>query len=783
MYKIWRLAFADIRKSKGNSASLFIMFMIAALLMNAGLIIFLDFGNYFEKTVKELNTSNIYYLMPGNCFTEEVKKFVTENENISEIQIEESLWASGITPYNDKLKERPFLINDADHPRTLSKWKFVGDHLPVEDMSVYLPNVYHEDAGYQLNDEIQFDFQGKQYTFTIKGFTEDIYFSSHETGFLGIYLPHNTYQILEEELDGNYDATILFANLKEVNKEIEYEIKEMTGLESVATGSDIVNTLLSFDLEQIKMSRIMMAMMMAIMIVVFSIIIVVVCLIVVRFRISNSIEDDMTKIGTLKALGYTNRQIMISIAMQFTAITLIGSIVGICLSYTTPSIISDVFAQQSGLKWEQGFNGGICFITLLYLLIVVILVAYTSARRIKKLHPIIALRGGINTHSFRKNHVPLHKSVGSLPYVLALKSLLNNKRQGIMIAIILIAVSFTGSFAIVMFYNTTIDIKTFEETPGIEISNAVVVLNPELDNTERMNEIRSYQTVRKTTFIDEETVMSDKTEVRLFIMDDYAEKETISIYDGRYPIHENEIAISGYLTRLMDKKIGDNIELRIGDKKVAYLITGLTQGFYMNGLNASITTEGYRKLNPEFQPRNLQIYLESGANAAEFVSWVNQSFGDDLLYVTDMDKSIEEGVGIYTSIFAKVGITMLILTIAVVILVLYFVINSAVTRQKRELGIQKAIGFTTLQLMNQISISFVMPVVVGVLIGSIIGMKFSNPIMSVFQSGMGIMKANYIIKPDWVVLFGIGVVIVAYVTSMLVTLRIRKISAYSLVSE
>jgi len=140
-------------------------------------------------------------------------------------------------------------------------------------------------------------------------------------------------------------------------------------------------------------------------------------------------------------------------------------------------------------------------------------------------------------------------------------------------------------------------------------------------------------------------------------------------------------------------------------------------------------------------------------------------------------------MGVYTTIVSKMGIAILVVTIAIVILVLYFVINSSVVRRKRELGIQKAIGFTTFQLMNQISLGFLPPIIAGGLIGCVLGITQTNALISIAQRSMGIMKANYIITPVWIALFGVAIVIVSYVTSMLITFQVRKISAYSLITE
>lgn len=788
MKKLFMLTLANIRKTKGHTVSLFMMFLIAAFLLNAGLLVFINFGGFFEKTTKELNTSNVYYLVPSHLYNNQVDDYITNDDNVLEMKKEESLWGIATTKYKNDTRERFYLINDADKSRDMSKWKFVGAHLPLEqlivdEMPIYLPYIYQEDGGYKLNDKFEMSFKDVKFVFTIKGFTEDAFFSSLETGFIGVYLPHDTYNKVSSELDDIYNATVVFANLQKVNKDIETGIREITKADVVSASKDTSSAVFSMDLELVRMSRIMMAGMVSIMMVAFAIIIVGVCLIVVRFRIGNSIEDDMTKIGSLKAIGYTSRQIISSIVMQFVIIAFGGSILGIALSYLATPVLSDVFAQQSGLMWVQGFDGLISSTTLFLVILIVILVAFITAGRINKLNPIVAMRGGLITHNFRKNHLPLSTTKGSLPIVLAFKSILQNMKQSIMITIILIAVSFAGTFAVVMFYNTTIDTKAFLETPGVELSNALAILKPESDNARLIENIKNMEGVRKTQFIDEAVVRIDKHEVSTYVMDDYSKKETDTVYEGRYPLHSNEIVLAGHLANLIEKNIGDSVTLKVGDVQSEFLITGLSQGAYMGGMNASIRTESIIKLNPDFKQQSLQIYLDKDLNAGEFVASLENLYGDSLITTLDMDESMEVGAGVYTSIVSKVGIVILFVTVAVVILVLYFVINSSVVRRKRELGIQKALGFTTLQLMNQLSLGFLPPVILGVGIGSVIGITQTNVIMSAAQRGMGIMKASFIITPVWIALFGFAIVMVSYITSMLITYSIRKISAYGLVSE
>ena len=266
-------------------------------------------------------------------------------------------------------------------------------------------------------------------------------------------------------------------------------------------------------------------------------------------------------------------------------------------------------------------------------------------------------------------------------------------------------------------------------------------------------------------------------------MDDYSKKETSTVYEGRYPLHSNEIVIAGHLANMINKTIGDSVTLKVGDVQTQSLITGLSQGASMGGMNASIRSDGMLKLNPNFKQQNLQIYLNKNVGAGKFVTKIKNLYSDKILSAIDMDKEMEDGMGVYVSIVSKVGISILVVTIIVVILVLYFVINSSIIRKKRELGIQKAIGFTTFELMNQLSLGFLPPIIIGVCIGSVIGITQTNSLMTLAQKSMGIMKAGFIITPGLITLFGVAIVVVSYFTSMLITYNIRKISAYSLVTE
>lgn len=794
MNKLWMHAIANIRKTKSASQALVVMFIIAAFMLNAGLLVVINYGSYFDTLKEELLPADAYYLIPDALYTDEVTSYIDSSEHIQKTQKHDLLWLGSKILSKGKEQSYTVLFHNMDETREICKWKFVGEHLPAEEMSVYVPDIFKAVSGYDLNDKIELKYtdvetdEEKTLSFTVKGYTEDIFFSSTDTGCMGFYLPEDTYQKVEDILNNPmYRAHVVFTDLDDVNNTsvIESGIREILKLNSASLmAGDMSSMLVVIDLELIEMSRCMMASMVSAMMVVFAVIIVIVCLLVVRFRIVNSIEEDVMKIGSLKSIGYTSRQIILSMLLQFLLIASVGSLAGIALSYPVLPTISTVFEQQSGLKWEQGFDGVISLSAFFMLLLIVAIATLIAARRVRKLNPINALRGETTVHKYKKNHLQLEKATGRLPVLLAFKSVLQSMKHNIMITVILISVTFVGAFGVIMYYNTAIDTKAFAEVPGFEICNAIAVLNPEKDQTEAVKTIENMDTVWKVQYLDEVKVKVEGSEASAYVMEDYSKRETMLVYEGRYPDAKNEITLAGVLAERLHKTINDTVIVSFGDQEEVFKVVGLSNGSSMGGLNTSILAEDFIRLNPDYKQQSLYIYLDKGTDAAVFIESLKSQFDKELLLgAANFDKEMADGMASYQNIVAAMGLAMLIITLLIVALVLYFVISSSVIRKKRELGIQKAIGFTTFQLMNELSISFTVPIILGSVIGSLLGAFYTNPLMSATMKGMGIMKAGFIVDPYWIIAFGAATIVFSYLLSMLVTWRIRKISAYALVTE
>ena len=122
-------------------------------------------------------------------------------------------------------------------------------------------------------------------------------------------------------------------------------------------------------------------------------------------------------------------------------------------------------------------------------------------------------------------------------------------------------------------------------------------------------------------------------------------------------------------------------------------------------------------------------------------------------------------------------------TVLLVVLVLYMVIKSMLTRRRGEFGIYKALGYTDRQLMEQIAISFLPASVGGTLAGSLAACLSVNRMASLLFEQLGISEMNFVVEPWLNLLMAFALVVFAFAVSMVLAGKIRGITVYGLLTE
>lgn len=776
---ILHLALANIKKRKSAAISLFILVILASLLLNIGLSIFTRLDSFYEKKTEKLNGAQFVSVFSNYNDVQKQIDFIHNYKYTNKVEHEDSLLLPGIEIAFSKghLTSTVTILNE-ETKRTLSPIKLVEETEDLKGAKIYAPYIFKTGGGYELGDSLKIEYGKKEYTYKIAGFFEDTLLGNTISGSFKFFLPQTEYKELEKNLSSTEKSTYIAATLTDESKLSDLNKKYSKAFPSKGLLTDIkMNT------ENSKLNYIMPINTIAIILIAFSFIMLIVALVVVKFRVTNTIDDDIGNIGSLKAIGYTSKQILYSIMTQFMLITVIGGLLGILLSYIALPTLGNIVSASIGLLWTQQFNIWINIFSLFLMIVLVLGVTTLSGMKIKTISPIIALRGGIQTHNFKKNRFSLDKTKFGLHISLGLKNMYVNRKQNIWVMLIVTALTFACAFSSVLYYNFTFDKSSIFKLVGAEQCNVVVMAKAGKKSSNIFPAIKKIDGIKKTGMLSQKSAIINEETVMAYVSDDFDKLEWNTAFEGRQPRYDNEIAISGAISKSTGKKVGDTIKVTFNQTTKEYLITGLTQQFNDGSMKPiSLTLEGYQKLYPSFERDSLSIYLDDTVTSADFTKQLKSQFGDQVI-VADMDEAFQSQMSSYIKSIFYIMVLIVIMTALTVGLILYLIVKTMIIKRKLELGILKALGYTTFQLMTQITMSFLPVVMAGVLLGGIIGCLYTNSILSILFTGLGIFNVSFTVNVLLIIAFCITIVLIAYVVSMLVARRIKHISAHGLITE
>lgn len=770
---------SSIKKNKSQFISFFILTMISALLMNLGISIYSDCLDNFDRKARELNAEDGIVTVQDRGFKKEMVDYLKDNDQVKNYDVHNILLADSTFHYNNgDVTSRTVFFNQAN-PTKMGKSEIIKKSDKVYENGIYVPYILNASGGYKLGDEIKLNINQNNYTFTIQGFFDNIYFGCTNLAMIAFYLPDPVYQDFIVKTQDLYNAKLIQYQLKDGINDTAFMSHYYSKCTELAGNCIYSRAYYSLT----KSVRNLTSNIGGTLIIAFSLIILVVSLIIVRFRINNNIEEDMQNIGAMKATGYTTKQIRASYLIQFALISLTGIIIGIILSLFLIPVISALLTAQSGMIWDNQISIIELLITVITILGLVFVTVLAATRKIKHLYPIVALRNGINTHNFKKNHFAIAKTPGNIHFILSLKALVQNIKQNISIFIIMIATTFSLGFAAVLYYNISANQDIFISAVGGELADVQVTLNSDQDGVDPIETICANDDVKAAIYWNEGRGIIEDSSIHFYISNDFSKTKGNELYKGRYPKHDNEIAIGPSIISEFHKKIGDTITCSFGDRSYTYIITGFVQSTDSMGFIGRLTNEGYRHLDQDYNNNQINIYLKKGVNAKKYISQLKQDNNHNFKDIIDVNKVMNGLFGVYKNLVTIIGSAILVITCIIVALILYLMTKSYIIKNKTELGIQKALGYSSKSLKLQTALSFIPIVFIGTLFGILATKLFTNSLLTIIFKTMGIISINMCITPGLLILINLFLTLFALIVVLFVSRKINKISPVSLINE
>lgn len=772
------LARSNLRRAKGQTVSIAVLILLAAAMLNMWLMLSMDYKQNFDRCHDKLHAEHVTLVMDGD--PDEVRPFLArtleEDPRTAEYYMGDSLCMVGSFAYNggEANTELVLLEKEAALSRDIGRVEIVEEG--GESSGIYLPVLY-KTGDIDIGKTIELKIGSNTAKFTVCGFFNSIMAGSHNCVLCEMLLTQDQYQALEEK-GYALRSTLLSVRIADKSESEDFE----AALKSKVTVKFPDARISSNSYTLVTTSRYVSQMICSGIVSAMAFFILLIALVVIASNIVNYIQENMKNLGALKAVGYTSGQLVRSLLLQFLGISLLVATLGIGLSYLLFPFLNVMMISQTGIPYEVRFLPLPCLLTLLMLGAAVSLAVWLASRGIKRIDPILALRQGIQTHNFQKNHVPLDKTGIPLHLALALKNTLSGVRQNVTVCATMLVLSLVVVFSGLMIENMIVDMKPFLYMVVGEIADSCINVNAGIEE-DFLREMEADADVEKIYLYNMMNVRHvGGVELMATLCDDFAKVNNQNVcIEGRFPRYDNEIAIAAKYAGEKELKIGDEITLTVGEREENYLITGFTQMTNNLGKDCLLTREGYEKLG---DLQNLSFYINLGEDVdlEKFHERIKEQFAGDINTTIDIQSIISGTASVYVTLLTIIVCTILLLGVVVIAFVLYLLVRTMLNRKKRDYGILKALGFTTGQLILQTALSFMPAMILSTAVGLVVCSLIINPLMALFLGSIGIVKCTFTVPAGFIAAAGAGLALLAFGIACLLSLRIRKIQPCALLT-
>jgi putative ABC transport system permease protein len=312
-----------------------------------------------------------------------------------------------------------------------------------------------------------------------------------------------------------------------------------------------------------------------------------------------------------------------------------------------------------------------------------------------------------------------------------------------------------------------------------------MILRDDADRQQLLAAVRAMPGVAQAGYIAPVSSITDGVQTITYVIDDFSVYRDSSIYDGREPRYDNETAIGGKLAEKLGVRCGDEVSVMVGDQPRSFIVTGLFNTIQHGGMRINLTSDGFRRLVPDYTPAVLAVFLngEDKGDSARFIASLDGSVRSQLSRVDD-ERSVTDGaIASYVSLCQGLGLGIRIMAGLVIPLALWLLVKTMIVSNRHGYGVRKAVGFTTGDLIRQTLVAELPTVALGLAVGTIAGALLTEPLLTVLLSPVGVMSLDVPLDVARLVGVAAGLLALSVVMVVLTALPLRALSAVRLARE
>ena len=464
---------------------------------------------------------------------------------------------------------------------------------------------------------------------------------------------------------------------------------------------------------------------------VFSIFLFSVSVLVSLTTLTRMVDENRTSIGTLKALGYSNRDIFKKYYIYGGVSTVIGTILGIIAGYLViVPIIYNSYSRFFTLKEPYiVYNLHIIALAFLISILCILLAVFIPLRKNLKERSAYLLRPkapSSGSRIFLENVSFIWKRLSFLRKV-TFRNIFRYKVRmfmtifGVMGCLTLMFIGFAIRFGVIDISNeqfkiiNKIDVlatyNPYAEKEDIDKISKEIGSNSNVENFTKVN-------VQKATVEKNNEVLDT---AQLVTLDRNNYKDYITLMDNRSNIElpKDSIVINEKLAYLYNLSVGDNFKVIINEKEYTLKIGAINKNYFGNILY--MDREYFSKVFDKTYSDNSFIIKMNNSDEVEKMASKLQ----DNPYVANVsdNSKIQENLDNFISGLDIIVVVMVLCSLALALVVLYNLINVNVSERQRELSTIKVLGFYPREVTIYVFREIFYLSIIGIVIGNYIAYR------------------------------------------------------------
>lgn len=776
---ILKYVLGNMRRSRSYAIAICILVFLTGLILSVTISTMSYSTKAYDKEYTRIKGPDLLYLISGNKYSDDLGLWFKQRDEVESVRLRHCYYSNGgilqkdnktiksnisyhILPYDPGDKMR---LIDAVHPPTTYPSK--GE--------IYLPYIYEEFLNISVGDKVDYVFDSHRMSFKVAGFVEEMITGGEMDGENFIYIsPFDIDQLIKMNVDQNVQLRV---RLKSADEAACYDISKAF---MKVYGTDIVYVKMKPSVMNniFMLPSIAMAVMFA-----FAFLLCAITITIMRYAILATIEKDFTDIGIIKALGFTPVMVQVSITVQYALLALLSGTASVIAGIFATPFMGQFVLKTSGLLYEGSLTFAQGFLILIALVAMISLFSFLTARHSKKISPVRAIANGaapvyftsrLNVRLTQLKWLPLN-------FAMTLKQVLTKSKR----YLLLIGISAILAYALAFSFSL---VDTFQSEKalgmmGAEFSDIEVITDTRAEADLVVSQIKQDYDVEYVSFRSWKQLDVDGDRVAFDIRDDFYASGTIHPLKGHFPKHDNEVAITSLLASRFHKTVGNYLSIK--DENGAdheFIITGIFQTIQEGGLEGYIHSSGLKLLYPEFEQNSFYMRLKNIDNIDAVISQMKAKY-TGYREIENQKKMREDMLGMMKMVFVSISGLFFVLSLIIISVITLLMIKITVYGEMKELGIYKAVGFSSARLRWQLAQRFAMVTAFGGAFGVLIESLFGSILFSIVMKSAGISSYYINFNILYILLPIVIISALAMIASFLSSGNTKRVSVYGLISE